>query len=62
MTQISNFIAPSIEELHVRVPTPIQMYVCGKGRNCSKFTKGLNTHNSSLEGATELKCAPFCSS
>ena len=53
-----SFIAPSCDELWV--PT-IETYMDGKGRHHSGLRKTLNAHNSSLEGATKLKFAPFCS-
>ena len=53
-----SFIAPSIEELWV---PKLQMCMHGKGRQCSGSQNSSNTHNSSLEGATKLKFASFCS-
>ena len=54
-----SFIAPSIEELWV---PNVQIYEHGKGPSLQRIIKRSNTHNSSLEGAMELKFAPFCSS
>ena len=56
-----SFIAASSEELCL---SPIHMCVHGKGRHSSrsKEIKIVNTHNSSLEGATKLKFVSFCSS
>ena len=40
----------------------IQVYTCTCTRALVHYTIIVRTHNSSLEGAMDLKFAPFCSS